>query len=394
MPWIGGTFRLLYDFRADQAAGPPYSRITADRMMQQLEDMATTMAEGLRADGSVPMASNLDMAGHKVVNAANAASANEFVTLRQAASNLKYAGVFDQTSFGVNDVSASNALAPSPITAGYEFVALLEQTNSGPMTCAFNGGTRRALRSRSGAELGDADVRAGQYLVVRFTGTEYRLQSPTMSEINGAVVGAVDNPNRFMYVDSGGEVSYVTEAETRSILGLHTIATSGSYADLTNKPNVVPVVNAPIVGNGTVGSPLDINVELLTPTQLTQIIAHLPEATSVSSGVVNPETYRILDGVDRLMRWYGNDFTISPSVLPAGEVGVAYAFAPETASGTAPLVWSLAPSSDALPTPLALNAATGAITGTPAGAGSYNIVLRLTDDFGFYKDFPSTLTIT
>ncbi len=393
MPWIGGTFRLLYDFRADQAVGPPDSRITADRMMQQLEDMASTIAEGIRADGSVPMASNLNMDGHKVVNAANAAGPDEFVTLRQAAANLKFAAAFDQTTLGVNDISTTNSLAPSPITAGYEFVGFLQHTNNGPMTCAFNGGTRRPLRSRSGVELAPGDVRGNQYLRVLYTGSEYRVQGPTMTEINGAVVGAVDNPNKFIYVESNGEVGYKTEAQTRAILGLHAVAVSGSYSDLVNKPNVVPVVSSPIIGNGTSGNPLDIDVELMTDEQVDQIIAQMPEATSLTSGVVNPETYRILDGVDRLMRWYGRDFAISPSVLPAGETGVAYTFTPETESGTAPHVWSLSPASDSLPAALVLDADTGEITGTPAVAGSHNIVLRLTDSFGFYKDFPSTLVI-
>jgi hypothetical protein len=393
MPWIGGNFKLLFDFRADQAAGPPFSRITADRMMQQLEDVAATMSEGLRADGSVSMASNLNMDGHKIVNAADAATATELATLRQAASNLKYAGTFDQTTLGVNDISATNALAPTPVEAGYEFVAFLASTNSGPMTCALNGSTRRALVSRSGAPFVPGDVRGNQYLRVLFTGTEYRIQDATQSAINGAVLGAADNPNKFLYVSPTGEVDYKSETEVRALLGLQTVAVSGSYNDLLDKPNVLPVVVAPLVGAGTEASPLDLDVELLTGPQLAQIVALMPEATTSQSGVVNPETYRILEGVDRLMRYYGREFLIDPLTLPDGTHGVAYTYTPTTEDGEAPLAWSLAPGSDALPSALTLNASTGAITGTPAAAGVRNITLRLTDSFGFYKDFPSTLTI-
>jgi hypothetical protein len=60
--------------------------------------------------------------------------------------------------------------------------------------------------------------------------------------------------------------------------------------------------------------------------------------------------------------------TIATTTLPGGQVGVAYSTALLAAGGTTPYTWSI--SSGKLPTPLMLNASTGAITGTPTATAS------------------------
>src|ERR1700751_2633935 len=55
--------------------------------------------------------------------------------------------------------------------------------------------------------------------------------------------------------------------------------------------------------------------------------------------------------------------TISTSTLPTGQTGVAYSAVLAATGGTPPYMWTL--TSGTFPTGLMLNAATGAITGTP-----------------------------
>jgi len=70
---------------------------------------------------------------------------------------------------------------------------------------------------------------------------------------------------------------------------------------------------------------------------------------------------------------------ITTSTLPNGAVGTAYNQT-LTATGNTPIAWSI--SSGSLPTSLSLNATTGAITGTPTTAGTFNFTVNATNSLG------------
>lgn len=72
--------------------------------------------------------------------------------------------------------------------------------------------------------------------------------------------------------------------------------------------------------------------------------------------------------------------TITTASLPGGTVGVAYAQTLAVSGGQAPYGWRV--SAGALPAGLALGATTGAITGTPTAAGSFNFTIMATDALG------------
>src|SRR5919106_2794373 len=70
--------------------------------------------------------------------------------------------------------------------------------------------------------------------------------------------------------------------------------------------------------------------------------------------------------------------TVTTTSLPGARVGVSYSQALEATGGTQPYAWSLA--SGALPGGLSLDAATGAISGTPTSSGTFSFTARVTDD--------------
>jgi hypothetical protein len=72
--------------------------------------------------------------------------------------------------------------------------------------------------------------------------------------------------------------------------------------------------------------------------------------------------------------------TASIQATKQAEQGVALALRPAFAGGLAPHTWSLA--SGSLPAGLALDAATGALTGTPTQAGTYALALKVADRDG------------
>jgi len=67
---------------------------------------------------------------------------------------------------------------------------------------------------------------------------------------------------------------------------------------------------------------------------------------------------------------------VATSALPGGTVGVPYAESLLASGGTAPYVWTITAGS--LPPGLALSPS-GAITGTPSGAGSFNFTVQVVD---------------
>src|SRR4051794_7043791 len=91
--------------------------------------------------------------------------------------------------------------------------------------------------------------------------------------------------------------------------------------------------------------------------------------------------------------------TYSISVVPklvvgptnnVGEVGVSYSFAPQATGGKPGYTWSV---DGALPAGLTINAATGAISGTPAAAGRSVLKLTVKDSVGLTStvDYPLTV---
>ena len=76
----------------------------------------------------------------------------------------------------------------------------------------------------------------------------------------------------------------------------------------------------------------------------------------------------------------GLAFSVNPASLPDGQIGITYNQTLTVANGNPPYIWSV--SSGALPGGLSLNTATGAITGAPNTAGSYNFTIQVTDSSG------------
>ena len=86
----------------------------------------------------------------------------------------------------------------------------------------------------------------------------------------------------------------------------------------------------------------------------------------------------------------GPALTITSTSLPAGTVGASYSATLQVAGGGPTYAWTLA--SGSLPPGLSLNAASGAITGTPTSAGSSTFTVEVGS--GTLSSLPSTFTIT
>ena len=134
------------------------------------------------------------------------------------------------------------------------------------------------------------------------------------------------------------------------------------------------------------------------PAGLTLSTAGTLAGTPTAAGTSNFEI-QVTDGAGNVL---GAVFTLTvlatapPTIttsttLPAGPAGQAYSQSLGASGGSPPYTWSV--TGGALPAGLALSAG-GALTGTPATAGSYNFTVQVQDSVGATASATFSLTIT
>jgi hypothetical protein len=179
---------------------------------------------------------------------------------------------------------------------------------------------------------------------------------------------------------------------TLSVTGVFGITTpsplpNGSVGVLYSKPLIGSGGKAPYVWqvvNGALPGGLTLNrsTGLLTGTPTAtgdfQFTVQLTDATPQS--VSKPFTLTITSAL-----------AIGTTSLPDGNIGVAYSQSIVATGGTLPYVFAL---TGALPPGLALNPATGAITGTPTRLGLSSFSARVTDAAGATVTQPLSINIT
>lgn len=84
--------------------------------------------------------------------------------------------------------------------------------------------------------------------------------------------------------------------------------------------------------------------------------------------------------------------SITTTSLPNGTAGMAYNQTLVAAGGTGSLTWSI--SAGALPNGLSLSSSTGAITGTPTGAGASNFTVQVKDSANLTATHALSITVT
>jgi alpha-tubulin suppressor-like RCC1 family protein len=83
------------------------------------------------------------------------------------------------------------------------------------------------------------------------------------------------------------------------------------------------------------------------------------------------------------------DLVVSSTSLPAGEAGLPYSTQAQATGGAAPYRWS----ATGLPPGLAIDPASGAISGTPSAGGRYTPTITVTDSYGIEASASPALTV-
>jgi hypothetical protein len=102
----------------------------------------------------------------------------------------------------------------------------------------------------------------------------------------------------------------------------------------------------------------------------TPTLVPLPAGTTIDTVATGADAYHTLALVA--------DLAIESSALPVGEVGTVYRSTLAASGGTEPLRWS----ADGLPAGLAIDPASGVISGEPMAAGEYATTVTVSDAYG------------
>ena len=263
--------------------------------------------------------------------------------------------------------------------------------------------------------------------------------APTLSPAGGALtsgeVGASYSQPLSASGGAGGNVWTVASGVLPGGLGLNSgtgtisgtptasgpftfsIKVTDSLGGSDTKPfsiNILPgptISTAPTLTSGTVGVPYTVSltaVDGTSPYSWSITVGSLPagltlagstgtiSGTPTSGGTAN-FTVQVLDAksvtaTKAFTINIASGLTIATApTLPGGAAGTPYSQTLTAVGGTAPYTWIITAGS--LPTGLILNAATGAITGTPSSSGPSNFTVQVTDNSSVKASKAFTLNI-
>jgi uncharacterized protein YjdB len=217
----------------------------------------------------------------------------------------------------------------------------------------------------------------------------------TLNTATGAITGtptATGTANFTVKVtDSGSPVQSATKALTLTIT-----TTLTSIAVTPANPTVLVASTQQFTATGTYSDSstqnLTSQVTWASSATARATINAAGLATGVSAGTTTISATSGAISGSTTLTVQPAPLSISTASLANGTVGTAYSAALAASGGTTPYTWSIA--SGALPAGLALNASTGAITGTPTAAGTFAFTAKATDSGSPAQNATKSLNIT
>lgn len=178
------------------------------------------------------------------------------------------------------------------------------------------------------------------------------------------------------------------------------IANGGTFCIWTLSPTngtVAGGTTVQVYGNGlnTIPSASDVTFGGVAVTSFTPVSANQITVTTPSHAVGQVPVVVSNGSLTATYLYYTYTAASTPVIvttsLPDGTVGVGYAQGIAVSGGTSPYTWAV--SSGTLPAGLTLSASSGAISGTPTTAGTYNFTVTVTDFYGYSDSQAYTVNI-
>jgi uncharacterized protein YhjY with autotransporter beta-barrel domain len=382
--------------------------------------------------GALPTGTSMDSAG-AITGTANATGTYNF-TVRAVDGNNNFGSRAYTVHIGTNSLTVDPPTLPGGVVASAYSQTVTASGGTGPYTFAVSSGALpNGLTLASGGGLTGTPTLAGTYnfdVTATDAGNNTGLRSysvviamaPLTVNPTSLPNGTLTTPYNQTVTTSGGVAPY---SYVISGGALPTGLSMSAGGAITGTPTVagpytftVEATDAqPNTGTRTYTVNIGSNILAVAPTSLpsgTQNVAYSqtvsasggngPYTFTVSSGALpagltlssagaitgTPSSGGIANFTVRALDTLGNigtraytvsigtvSLTVNPTSLPGTVVGKAYRQTVSATGGTAPYTFSL--SSGALPPGLALNGATGVISGTPTSVGSATFTVRALD---------------
>jgi hypothetical protein len=276
------------------------------------------------------------------------------------------------TNTGASTVNANVGVSPGSSVGGFppgvvvggaihsnDAVALQAQSD---LTTAYNDvASTPCTADLTGQNLGGLTLTPGVYCF------------NTSAQLTGTLtLDSLGNPNALFLFKTG---STLTTASGSSVIAI-------------NPSNSCNRVFWQIGSSATLGTGTSFAGDILALTSITLTTgANTSGRVLARNGAVTLDT----NNVNSCPALTCPSITVNPASLPPGSVSTPYNAIISASGGSAPYVFTI--SSGALPTGLLLNSTTGAITGSPTAAGTFNFTITATDTSGCSGTRPYSINI-
>jgi hypothetical protein len=270
-------------------------------------------------------------------------------------------------SITLSQTSPQNAIGGQVIMVT---ATLMRDTKAAGVTWSLSGGGALSGQTTSAVTYtAPATIAAAATATLTATSVTDPTQTAKLT-INLVPISITLNPSTAQTLDQGKTVNVTaTVTSDPASKGVNWSLSAGAAGTLSNSTSSSVTYNAPATLT-TASSPV------LTATS----ISDNTKTVALTINLVPPPS-------------------VTPTPLPTGTVNVAYSATLAATNGVTPYAWSI--SVGTLPAGLALNASTGAITGTPTAFGTSNITAKVTDADGLtatatlsIKILPAPVVIT
>lgn len=205
MAWDGsGNFELVEDFASDRDSGPPASLISADKMMNVLQDIAQGLEAVLNRGGQNSPSANINWGNYRITSLGNATVPGDAPNAGQiAAHGITYSGLVGGTNAAMT--ISNSFLSDAAVGTVIRATAIFNNAASPTLSA---GGVTAPIVEKDGVAIAPKRIMAGQSFSVHYDGENWVLIESGTKAFDNTVVqlqalaGLSLGSDKLLYADS------------------------------------------------------------------------------------------------------------------------------------------------------------------------------------------------